>query len=170
MILGSWSGVRKYLEQEMLAESLRKRIRYNCTTFKSMDDWKVFEIYVDNKLIKRFSLETVNTFFITNGYKEISNPFGKTEYWEQFWKLLNEVPITERTEYTDEEFCDALKTYRNQDITESIHSDNPIIVMFAIIDRRIGKRTLNNIKTQIDHHPQWIRDLYILRTEAENII
>ena len=27
-ILGSWSGMRKYLEQDMIAESLKGRIRY----------------------------------------------------------------------------------------------------------------------------------------------
>ena len=30
--LGSWSGMRKYLEQEMLADSLLGRIRYGCTS------------------------------------------------------------------------------------------------------------------------------------------
>ena len=27
---GSWSGMRRYLEQDMLAEPLRGRVRYNC--------------------------------------------------------------------------------------------------------------------------------------------
>ena len=31
-ILGSWSGMRKYLEQEMLASVLHGRVRYGCTT------------------------------------------------------------------------------------------------------------------------------------------
>ena len=35
--LGSWSGMRKYLEQEMLADSLHGRIRYGCTSYVGMD-------------------------------------------------------------------------------------------------------------------------------------
>ena len=31
--LGSWSGMRKYLESDMLASTLKGRIRYSCTTF-----------------------------------------------------------------------------------------------------------------------------------------
>ncbi|WP_442861330.1 hypothetical protein [Butyrivibrio sp. XB500-5] len=36
-ILKSWSGMRKYLENEMLADSLRGRVRYNCTAYVGMD-------------------------------------------------------------------------------------------------------------------------------------
>ena len=32
-ILGSWSGMRKYLEQEMLAKSLEGRIRWTVAAF-----------------------------------------------------------------------------------------------------------------------------------------
>ena len=65
-INGSWSGMRKYLETEMITDSLKGRIRYNCTTYVGMDGFKVFEIFVDGKMIKRFSLETVNSYFIKN--------------------------------------------------------------------------------------------------------
>ena len=63
-ILGSWSGMRKYLEREMIADSLQGRVRYNCTTYVGMDGCRVFEVFIDNKSIKRFSWETVNTYFI----------------------------------------------------------------------------------------------------------
>lgn len=36
-VLGSWSGMRKYLEKEMLAKSVQGRIRYNCTRYIGMD-------------------------------------------------------------------------------------------------------------------------------------
>lgn len=168
-ILGSWSGMRKYLEQEMLAESLRGRIRYGCTTYKGMDDCKVFEICVDGKQVKRFSWETLNTYFINNGYKQNSEPYGKTEYWAEYWKLLDNIPLTERAEYTDGEFCDALSEYRNGDIMKSIYSENPLIRMFAVLDRRIGKRTLLSIKEHIEEEPEWLQLFYKLRIDAEKI-
>ncbi len=167
--LSSWSGMRKYLEQEMLAECLHGRIRYGCTTYPGMDDCKIFEICANEKQVKRFSLETVNTYFINNGYKENAEPFGKTEYWSDFWKLLDNTPITSRTEYTDREFCDALNEYRNQDIQTSIHSDNPLVNLFAVLDRRVGKRTLLSIKEHFDNQPDWLQQFYNLRTEAELI-
>lgn len=42
-ILGSWSAMRNYLEDEMIAETLRGRIRYNCTAYVGMDGDRVFE-------------------------------------------------------------------------------------------------------------------------------
>lgn len=168
-VLASWSGMRKYLEEEMPAECLKGRIRYGCTSYKGMDDCKVFEICIDGNSVKRFSWETVNTYFINNGFKQNSDPYGKTEYWAEFWDLLDNTPISERTEYTDGEFCDALAEYRNQDVQESISSDNPLVVMFAILDRRIGKRTLLSIKSLMDFKPLWLRKFYELRIDAERI-
>lgn len=166
-ILGSWSGMRKYLEQEMLAESLRGRIRYGCTSYVGMDGGHIFEICIDGKQFKRFSWETVNSYFIDNGYTNNKNPSGTREYWAEFWTLLDKYPLTNRTEYTDEEFCEALEKYRNQDIQDSLSSNNPLIRMFSILDRRVGKRTLAKLKIELDNQPQWLRQIYLLRVDAD---
>ena len=168
-ILGSWSGMRKYLEEEMIAEILRERVRYGCTTYVGMDGCHIFEICVDKKPIKRFSWETVNTYFIDNGYKNDSMYTGTMGYWEGFMKTLDTVPMTERTEYTDNEFCDALEMYRNQNIQDSIDSENPLVRMFAVLDRRIGKRTLEKVKETLDSQPEWLQGVYRLRMDAEGI-
>ncbi len=166
-ILGSWSGMRKYLEQDMLADALKGRVRYGCTAYVGMDGCRIFEVCIDGKQVKRFSWETVNTFFINAGLKSNSEPFGTEEYWSEFWELLSKIPMTERSEYTDDEFCTALERYRNQSIELSIQSSDPIVRMFAILDRRLGKRTLLKLKDNIDGQPEWLRQFYTLRIEAE---
>ena len=168
-ILGSWSGMRKYLEQEMLAVRLLGRIRYNCTSYVGMDGCRIFVIYIDNKLIKQFSWETANTYFIKNGYKKNLNPIGIKEYWDEFWSLMDAIPMESRTEYTDKEFCDALEKYRNQSIKDSINSANPIERMFAILDRRIGKRTIAHIKELVERQPEWLQIFYRVRLGSEGI-
>lgn len=169
-ILGSWSGMRKYLEQKMLAECLHGRVRYNCTTYVGMDGCHIFEIYIDNKLVKQFSWETVNTYFIKNGYKKNSSPIGIEEYWDEFWLLMDAVPMQSRSEYTDDEFCEALERYRNQGIQDSVNSCNPIVKMFAVLDRRVGKRTLAGMKEALEEQEEWLRRFYRLRLESENIL
>ena len=166
-VLGSWSKMRKYLEQEMIFENLRGRIRYGCTTYVGMDGCHIFELCVDGELVKRFSWETVNTYFINNGYTQNRKPSGVSEYWAEFWSLLDKYPIEQRTEYTDDEFCEALETYRNQGIQASISSHNPLVRMFAILDRRIGKRTLQKVKGAIEEQPEWLRQFYVLRLDTE---
>lgn len=167
--LGSWSGMRKYLEKDMLASSLQGRIRYGCTTYVGMDGCRIFEVCIDGVQVKRFSWETVNTYFIDSGFTKNPAPGGISEYWAEFWPLLEKYPIDQRTEYTDEEFCEALEAYRNQAIQESIFSSNPIIRMFAILDRRVGKRTLQNLRDCIEDQPQWLRRFYLLRLNAEAV-
>ena len=173
-ILKSWSGMRKYLEKEMLAESLKGRIRYNCTRYVGMDMDHIFEVYVDNKLVKQFSLETVNSYFLRMGISSdkdnnIKNTIGIRGYWSDFWSTMSKYPMCDRDEYTDDEFCDALAIYRNSKILDSIESDNPIVRMFAILDRRIGKRSLKEIKNKIGEQPEWLRFFYLLRIEAERV-
>ena len=167
--LGSWSGMRKYLEEEMLAECLQKRVRYNCTSYVGMDGCHIFEIYVDNILIKQFSWETVNTYFIRNGYKKNANPIGISEYWDEFWSLMDKIPLYSRIEFTDNEFCEALEKYRNQRIQDSIHSKNPLERMFAVLDRRIGKRTLHHMKASLDKEVEWLQPFYRVRIDSEKI-
>ena len=165
--LSSWSGMRKYLEQEMLTPCLHGRVRYGCTKYAGMDGCHIFSVCVDGKIVKRFSWETVNTYFIENGYKADSSHVGIGGYWDGFQALLEKYPTEKRTEYTDGEFCDALKTYRNQPISESLFSDNPVVRMFAVLDRRIGKRTLDKLKDGISEQPDWLRFFYLLRIEAD---
>ena len=120
-ILKSWSGMRKYLEEDMLEESLKGRIRYNCTRYVGMDMDHIFEVYVDNKLVKQVSLETVNSYFLRMGISSdkdnnIENTIGIRGYWSDFWSTMSKYPMCDRDEYTDDEFCDALAIYRNSKI------------------------------------------------------
>lgn len=161
--------MRKYLEDEMAAESLRGRIRYNCTTYLGMDGDRAFELYVDGKCLKRFSHETVNSYFIKHGMKTNSDAYGRAEYWDEYWELYEATPIQNREDYTDGEFCAALKKYRESNINDSLSSYDPIVRMFAALDRRVGKRSLEKIKDSLNSQPNWLRMIYELRLEAENV-
>lgn len=165
--LGSWSGMRKYLEDEMLTPTLRGRVRYNCTRYVGMDNCHVFGVYLDGSLVKRFSWETVNDWLIENGRRE--KGYGLQDYWSGFFDLLAAVPPESRTAYTDEEFCEALEIYRNQPIADSICAANPIVRMFALLDRRVGKRRLLTLQDALCKDPAWLTRFYALRIEAEKI-
>ena len=151
----------------MLTPTLRGRVRYNCTRYVGMDNCHVFEVYLDGTLAKRFSWETVNDWLIENGRKE--KGYGLQDYRNGFFDLLAAVPPEARTAYTDEEFCEALEIYRNQPIADSICAANPIVRMFALLDRRIGKRRLFTLQDALYRDPAWLTRFYALRIEAEKI-
>ena len=93
---------------------------------------------------------------------------GLGEYWDGLWMLLDEVPRSRRTAYTDDEFCDALAAYRTQDIAASLHSEDPLVRMLAILDRRVGKRTLSALRDTVSQQPEWLQNFYRLRMDAED--
>lgn len=163
-ILGSWSGMRKYLEEEMIADSLKGRVRYSCTTFVGMDGCGIFEIHIDNKTIKQFSMETVVS-SVFDGNK----PVDMKKYWETFWAEKENTPLENRKEFDDIEFAEALRLYRSLPIDKSLYFESPIVRMFAILDRRVGKRTLEKMAERIDEQPEWLKYFYKLRLCAENI-
>ncbi len=162
-IEGSWSGMRKYLEKEMLADSLKGRIRYGCTKYICMEGSRIFEVCIDDKQVKRFSWETLQTYLKENGDNEYERS------WCQLWYYVRDNSVESRDVYVDIDFCDALTEYRNQDIKISLQSNNPIVRMFAILDRRVGKRTLEKLKESVAEQPEWLKRFYLLRLEAENI-
>jgi len=41
--------------------------------------------------------------------------------------------------------------------------------MFAVLDRRIGKRTLEKLSGDVEAQPEWLRIFYNLRMQAEGI-
>ncbi len=160
-ILGSWSAMKKYLEHEMLAPCLYGKVRYECSSYVGMDGCKEFRLYIDGAEFKRFSIETVNTWFINSGVK------GKNEeHWKDFWLLLSQYDVNSRSEYTEDEFCEALEVYRNQNIQISVRSNNPLVQMFALLDRRVGTRTLNSMKESLMTLPQWLQVLYFFRVQS----
>ena len=79
------------------------------------------------------------------------------------------VPMAERDEYCDSEFAEALEAYRRQPIADSLASENPIQRMFAIVDRRVGKRTLQKLTGSVQDQPEWLRVFYLARMEAEGV-
>ncbi len=172
-VLSSWSGMRKYLENDMLASSLKGRIRYNCTSYKGMDGTKIIEIFTDDKLFKQFSWETLNSYFLNavsgNSRRQKKGPITKSEYWDGFVDAMRTIPMPERTEYTSEEFCEALKEYRNQSIADSLESSDHIVKMFALLDRRTGKRTLTSKNEESKQYPDWLQEIYRIRCEAEGL-
>ncbi len=153
---GSWKGMKKYLEQKMLCPELKGRINFHYEVYPRFG-WAsaCFVLSLDGDIIKTFG----ENYAIARLEEQ-----GKWKYGQDLYRI----PIQGRDEYTDCEFSDALQAYRNQSIQTSICSDNPIMRMFAILDRRVGKRTLARLRDSINDQPQWLRCLYEVRmTEAK---
>ena len=156
---GSWKGMKKYLEQDMLCDALKGRVVYDFTWNPRYGAYScVFAVSLDGVPIKKFGM--------AYAWKRLSEQGFQLQYVDDVRRIL----MADRKEYTDEEFSNALRDYRNQSIDLSIASDNPIIRMFTIVDRRIGKRTLESLKDEIPNQLEWLKPLYVERMKAEGVL
>ena len=63
------------------------------------------------------------------------------------------------------DFLSAVLEFRNLSIQDALKSEDYIIKILAILDKRVGKRTLEKIKETEEYkkHPEWVRQFYELR-------
>ncbi|WP_432402125.1 SF0329 family protein [Wukongibacter sp. M2B1] len=176
----SWSGIKKRLEKDLLCEKLRGRVKYFITKYrKAHDEESRIAILIDEKEVIRGN--------VFDSYRE-GNPLLDTIRAEQkipkrLWngkETLYENENKELEKRVDEIcvdkgiidaylFAKALDCYLHHSIKESINSKNPLVRLFAILDRRIGKKTLYKLKDEVSKQPEWLRPFYMLRLDVENI-
>lgn len=176
----SWSGIRKRLEEDLLCDSLKGRVRYFITKYKnSHDESGRVAIRVDDKEIIQGHI-----FNFYKGYMELEERF-KTELKipERHWNGKEEENHLENLEvedYIEEirlddglfdvwQFTDAVDEFLSMSIEDSLRSSNPLIKLLAILDRRVGKRTLRRIKESTEEQPAWLEYFYNLRFDAEGL-
>lgn len=173
----SWSATRKKLEGELICNDLKGRVRYFITRYNNAhDESGRFAILIDGK-----EVITGNEFLYYQKYSDIENKLKEeNSIHKRHWngksvenEEINEIyerKIEKLMEMNGEisvwQFNNAIEEYLNQSIEKSIISDNPFIRMFAILDRRVGKRTLEKLKDKIDKEPIWLQQFYLLRLQG----
>jgi hypothetical protein len=179
-VANSWSGLRKILEEDLLCDSLHGRVQYFLTHYHNApDNYGRFSVRVDGKEMLW------------------ANPYNETKLFNYANLLQNELGIPKRQWISGKRFLydeenlqieneaanmiikdgnmdiwqitNAIKIYRNLSIHDAISSTNEVVRMFAILDRRVGKRTLQKLVYTVDEQPKWLQFFYKLRLEAEGI-
>lgn len=133
-----WSKTKKQLES-LMCPSLKDRVKFNCSNYRIHDG--------------------IGRTYITVDGKEVYNMCTlKRDYYRQHKDGC----------YSQVEFMEALNAYFKSPIDESIKSDNSLIKILVLLDRRIGKRTLEKMKDHIENEESILQYFYKLRWEAEN--
>lgn len=146
-----WSGMRKKLEQNYLAEPLRGHIRYFVTTYKhSPDQEGRVAILLDDREI-----------------------FGGN-YWDAWPDEIlypDEDPFVMMMQcyegLNQRDFYEAFHLFDTQPVQQSLCSENRIVRLFAVLDRRVGRRTLMKLRDSLSTQTPAFRKLYEIRMQAE---
>ena len=66
-------------------------------------------------------------------------------------------------------FYEAFREFDSQGIQESLQSENELVRIFAIFDRRVGKRKLLAIKENIGSESKVFREFFAIRMLEEGL-
>ena len=161
----SWSGLNKKLSDN-LCEELKGRITYFLTRYHEVhNSYGRASIRLDGKELTNFSWIDM--------YKQdldVNEKFEETGEWDYHDPELKEKWDKDAI-FSDYDFLAAATAYLQLSISDALESDNYLIKIFAIMDRRVGRRRLNKVRDVKEYktYPDWVQQFYKLRLKVSNI-
>lgn len=157
----SWSGLKKQLS-ETLCDTLINRVTYFLTRYHDVhNSYGRAAILLDGKEMVCFSW--IEMYYQERDITPLYNEMPGSPY-EAFVKKMKPKWDANCT-YCEMDFLEAVLQFRNMPIQEALESENYIIKVLAIMDRRVGKRTRSRILEEAAYNefPAWVRQFYDLR-------
>ncbi|MBD5554883.1 MAG: hypothetical protein HDQ95_05920 [Roseburia sp.] len=159
-----WSAIRHKLEEDYLAEALRGHIQYFVTSYSYSPD------HEGRAAIRLDGKEILSGNYWNQWYKAHLYPHDeKYEYRMKYEMPFMDDVAMDLGLFDQRCFYRAFEEFDNQSIEESLASENLLIKVLALLDRRIGKRRLVKMKSEMETEPVVIQMFYAIRMEAEGI-
>ena len=165
-----WSRTKKQLE-ELTCTALKSRVKFFVTQYrKSHDQHGRACIVVDGKEVFDMCDLKYNVKIWDKEIELEENPEMRRhkESYSTFWEA--DKIIREQGVFNEDHFFNAVIQYLNSPIENSLKSENMIVLILALLERRGGKRTLNSLNVQIKKQHTIVQYFYKLRCEAEGIM
>lgn len=166
--MSTWSGIRAKLEQEHLAPALRGKIQYFVTTYSKCPD------HEGRAAVRMEGIEILKSSYYEycltewNARREIDKNNIDLALQERYKKAQQKA--LDAGDFDQRDFYNAFQEFDNQSIEKSLASSNPIVRMFALLDKRVGKRKLIALNSTMKCELAWLYMFYRLRCDAEKIV
>lgn len=157
----SWSGLNKQMSDN-ICDKLKGRITYFLTRYHEVhNSYGRASIRLDGNELTNFSWVDM--------YKQdcgINKLWEETGSWDYQNSELKE-KWDNKAAFSDYDFLAAATSYLQLSIKDALDSDNYLIKVFAIMDRRVGKRILDRIRAEEEYktYPEWVQQFYRFRIE-----
>lgn len=158
-----WSKLKKQLE-ERICDELKGRIKFISATYRKQHDTPGrVAILIDN--IEVFEMSTLKwgnkiTELESEKYKEYDKADKYFSTYEESKKELEEIGVVPQWD-----FYRGAHEFLNMNLGDAINSDNKIINILAVMDRWVGKRTLQKLKEKFNNDLDVIVKIIDLRLE-----
>lgn len=164
----SWAGLKKQLNG-YLCEALNTRITYFLTRYHDVhNSYGRACIRFDGKELICFSwIEMYHQEFAVSVAQK-KDP--KLSYEDTLEQLKPE--WDQNCTYYEMDFLDAALKFRSMSIKTALESENYIIKILAILDKRVGNRTLTQLSNNKEYetYPEWVQQFYRIRFTSSKIM
>lgn len=162
----SWSGIKKQL-LDFLCEPLKDRITYFLTRYHNVHNaYGRAAILLDKNELAEFKWIEVyeQEYEMSRLYASLKIKENNGLSYEEAREKLKS-KWNENCTYYEMDFLSAATAFLQMSISDALNSEDYIIRIFAILDKRVGKRTLQAIKSEDKYKvlPQWVKQFYELR-------
>lgn len=161
----SWSGLNKWLT-DCLCPELQGRITYFLTRYhKVHDSYGRAAILLDGRELVCFSW--IEQYRQEQQVAEIHAQDRNRDWFDLYEE--RKPAWNETCTYCEWDFLSAVLAFRNLPIQQALTSADYIVRILGILDRRVGKRTLQRLREAGEYkaYPRWVRQFYELRLEKQ---
>lgn len=157
----SWADLNRQLV-DLLCDELKERVSYFLTRYhKVHNSYGRAAIRLDKREMVCFSW--IEMYHQESDLNKVWKETGIWDYNDLNLKKKWDANAT----YHDMDFLSAATSFLQMPIIKALYSENCIVQILAILDRRIGRRTLCKIKENgtYQSYPYWVKQFYDLRLE-----
>ena len=166
----TWSGIRNKLENDYLCPALRGHIQYFATSYsKSADHEGRAAIRMDGVEVLRSNYYTYFENVWTKFHHLRSTTLKDCDSAKEAINQAHAFALEQGT-FDQKVFYEAFGIFDNQSIEKSLVSENPLVRIFALLDRRLGKRRLLALEESMEQELDWVRAFYVIRMQAEGLM
>ena len=168
--VSTWSGIRNKLEHDYPCPALRGHIQYFATSYsKSADHEGRAAIRVDGVEVLRSNYYTYFENVWTRFHHLRSTTLKDCDSAKEAINQAHAFALEQGT-FDQKVFYQAFGIFDNQSIEKSLVSENPPVRIFALLDRRLGKRRLLALEESMERELPWVRAFYVIRMQAEGLM
>lgn len=168
--VSTWSGIQNKLEHDYLCPALRGHIQYFATSYsKSADHEGRAAIRVDGVEVLRSNYYTYFENVWTRFHHLRSTTLKDSDSAKEAINQAHAFALDQGT-FDQKVFYQAFGIFDNQSIEKSLVSENPLVRIFALLDRRLGKRRLLALEESMERELPWVRAFYVIRMQAEGLM
>ena len=167
-----WSKAKKRL-QSFTCESLQSRVDFQVINYRRAHDQLGRAVITVDK-IEKLNMCTITAereeYYRERSIQQQLDVFDSEDrvnilaIQEQAYQQLKEEAI-----YGQYDFFSALEIYFDMPIKECLQSNDILLKILCLLDRRVGKRTLLRMKDTMTNEHILVQDFFKIRCEAENI-